>query len=264
VNDSTLFYPPWNLELWQLFWVCVILSRSWGLDWQWWRCRCCACWNVFMNDSALFSFPWNSESSWYFAAGTGIKVAIKPIYRIASPIGLFTSCWCHFICNCGICYQCQCFLHTDSSSWVCYTSLVQSVIKGNHGTSMVDHSKVLLVCTWQAQLLVQNREVPRSLFQFDCDLERRILAEAELQGHHHVRASPPPQSSQSNGGPSPNLTEVRSNLLVLFLISFLEFSIWALSLLQSPSSVLCYTFLIVQDEDHFYIWNNFSFLMCFS
>jgi hypothetical protein len=155
-------------------------------------------------------------------------------------------------------------LHTDSSSWVCCISLVQSVIKGNHGTSMVHHSKVLLVCTWQAQLLVQNREVPRSLFQFDCDLERRILAEAELQGHHHVRASPPPQSSQSNGGPSPNLTEVRSNLLVLFLISFLEFSIWALSLLQSPSSVLCYTFLIVQDEDHFYIWNNFSFLMCFS
>jgi len=48
---------------------------------------------------------------------------------------------------------------------------------------MVDHSKVLLVCTWQAQLLVQNREVPQSLFQFDCDLERRILAEAELQGH---------------------------------------------------------------------------------
>ena len=90
---------------------------------------------------------------------------------------------------------------------------------------MVDHSKVLLVCTWQAQLLVQNREVQRSLFQFDCDLERRILAEAELQGHHHVRASPPPQSSQANGGPSPNLTEVRSNLLVLFLISFLEFSI---------------------------------------
>jgi hypothetical protein len=76
-------------------------------------------------------------------SGTGIKVAIKPIYRIASP----------------------------------------------------------------AQLLVQNREVPRSLFQFDCDLERRILAEAELQGHHHVRASPPPQSSQANGGPSPNLTE---------------------------------------------------------
>lgn len=192
----------------------------------------------FYERFCLVSFPWNSERSWYSAAGTGIKVAMKPIYRIASPVRLFTSCWCHFICNHGICYQCQCYLYTDSSSWVCCTRLVQFVIKENHGTSMFVYSKALLVCTWQAQLLVQNREVPRSLFQFDCDLERRILAEAEAHGHHHVRASPPPQSSQANGGPSSNLTEVCSNILVLFLISYVEFSLGALSLLHSAFSCI--------------------------
>ena len=42
---------------------------------------------------------------------------------------------------------------------------------------------------------MQSREVPRSLFQFEFDLERRILAEAELQGNPHLRE----QISQANG-----------------------------------------------------------------
>jgi hypothetical protein len=70
-----------------------------------------------------------------FAAGTGIKVTIKPIYRVAPPV----------------------------------------------------------------QLSPQGGEVPRSLFQFDFDLERRILAEAESQGQSFSR-KPADHSRQSNGG----------------------------------------------------------------
>ncbi|KAH9555320.1 hypothetical protein CY35_08G107800 [Sphagnum magellanicum] len=72
----------------------------------------------------------NSSSS-----GTGIKVSIKPIYRVAPPV----------------------------------------------------------------QLSPQGGEVPRSLFQFDFDLERRILAEAESQGQSFSR-KPADHSRQSNGG----------------------------------------------------------------
>jgi len=55
------------------------------------------------------------------------------------------------------------------------------------------------------QLRMQSREVPRSLFQFDFDVERRILAEAEAQGNPHLRASSKSQS-QANG--DANLAEV--------------------------------------------------------
>ena len=56
---------------------------------------------------------------------------------------------------------------------------------------------------FQAQLRMQSREVPRSLFHFEFDLERRIIAEAEQGGS--LRASSG-QTSQSNGGD--NLAEV--------------------------------------------------------
>ncbi len=52
---------------------------------------------------------------------------------------------------------------------------------------------------WQVQLSPQGGEVPRSLFQFDFDLERRILAEAESQGQSFSR-KPADHSRQSNGG----------------------------------------------------------------
>lgn len=58
---------------------------------------------------------------------------------------------------------------------------------------------------FQAQLRMQSREVPRSLFQFEFDLERRIIAEADQQRNPHLRASTA-QTSQANGGD--NLAEV--------------------------------------------------------
>jgi hypothetical protein len=53
---------------------------------------------------------------------------------------------------------------------------------------------------------MQSREVPRSLFQFEFDLERRIIAEAGQLGSSHLRASSTVQTSHANGGD--NLAEV--------------------------------------------------------
>jgi hypothetical protein len=55
--------------------------------------------------------------------------------------------------------------------------------------------------------------VPRSLFQFDFDLERRILAEAESQGQSFSR-KPVDHSRQSNGG-SVSLTTAFSLFLLM-------------------------------------------------
>lgn len=73
----------------------------------------------FYKRFCLVSSPWNSERSWYYAAGTGIKVAIKPIYRVASPVRLFTSSPLGDAISYVIMVlvnQFQCFLDTDSSS----------------------------------------------------------------------------------------------------------------------------------------------------
>jgi hypothetical protein len=66
---------------------------------------------------------------------------------------------------------------------------------------------------WQVQLSPQGGEVPRSLFQFDFDLERRILAEAESQGQSFSR-KPADHSRQSNGG-SVSLTTSFSLFLLM-------------------------------------------------
>jgi len=66
-------------------------------------------------------------------------------------------------------------------------------------------SDMAIMRFFQAQLRMQSREVPRSSFQFEFDLERRILAEAELQRNPHLRASTA-QTSQANG--EANLAEV--------------------------------------------------------
>ncbi len=60
----------------------------------------------------------------------------------------------------------------------------------------------------QVQLLPQGGEVPRSLFQFDFDLERRILAEAESPGqtsYSRIRAD----HSRLANGASASLAEVK-------------------------------------------------------
>jgi hypothetical protein len=60
----------------------------------------------------------------------------------------------------------------------------------------------------QVQLLTQGGEVPRSLFQFDFDLERRIVAEAESPGqpsYSRIRAD----HSRLANGASASLAEVK-------------------------------------------------------
>ncbi|XP_024381917.1 uncharacterized protein [Physcomitrium patens] len=65
-----------------------------------------------------------------------------------------------------------------------------------------------------AQLRVQSREVPRSLFQFEFDLERRILAEAE-QGNLNFRAGSGATLSQSNS--EADLAEVEDATVAKYL-----------------------------------------------
>jgi hypothetical protein len=59
----------------------------------------------------------------------------------------------------------------------------------------------------QVQLLPQGGEVPRSLFQFDFDLERRILAEAESPVQPSYSRIHADQSRLANGA-SASLAEV--------------------------------------------------------
>lgn len=60
----------------------------------------------------------------------------------------------------------------------------------------------------QVQLLPQGGEVPRSLFQFDFDLERRILAEAESPGQPSYSRIHADHSRLANGA-SASLAEVK-------------------------------------------------------
>ncbi len=60
----------------------------------------------------------------------------------------------------------------------------------------------------QVQLLPQGGEVPRSLFQFDFDLERRILAAAESPGQPSYSSILAHHSRLANGA-SASLAEVK-------------------------------------------------------
>jgi len=85
---------------------------------------------------------------------------------------------------------------------------------GTSGTSIKVTMKPMYRVGPPAELRMQSREVPRSSFQFEFDLERRILAEAELQRNPHLRASTA-QTSQANG--EANLAEVEDATVAKYL-----------------------------------------------
>ncbi|CAL5405229.1 unnamed protein product [Camellia sinensis] len=136
------------------------------------------------------SFHHNSPSSSSSSSGLGIRVAIKPEYRITPPVP-----------NDSVCSKSSSCKSLVQIMW-CHQGAEEAI----HVVSVRGHRQRL--CTLllgRPQMSPQLGEIPRSTFQFDFELERKILAEAEKESQNWSRigienhSSKPAESTSSSG-----------------------------------------------------------------
>ncbi|CAL5407918.1 unnamed protein product [Camellia sinensis] len=127
------------------------------------------------------SFHHNSPSS-SSSSGLGIRVAIKPEYRITPP-------------------QIVIMQKPSSDNVVSPRGRRSNPCSISEGAS----PKTLHSVALEPQMSPQLGEIPRSTFQFDFELERKILAEAEKESQNWSRigienhSSKPAESTSSSG-----------------------------------------------------------------